>query len=226
MKTRLLSLLCFFLLVLFLFLEVRSSFTFVLIVKALIIPSLMVLLRVNTGSRMTNLHYLILAGLFFSWAGDITLEFAGQNGNMFIIGLVCFLFAHIMYFAVFLLTPGKNVVLNIRPYLLVPVLFYGSVLLYYLYDDLGNMRIPVILYSAVILTMLAGAINRIEKVGRASYYMVLTGAILFVISDSSIAINRFSHRLPCASAIIMGTYVIAQYLIIMGYINQFRKDYE
>ena len=127
----------------------------------------------------------MVAGLFFSWAGDVVLEFSNNNGNMFILGLACFLLAHIMYFTLFFITPGKNSILSNRIWLLIPVIIYGLVLVFYLYADLAEMRLPVIIYAAVILTMLAGAINRIEKVKKKSYYLVLSGAVLFVISDSA-----------------------------------------
>jgi uncharacterized membrane protein YhhN len=129
-----------------------------------------------------------------------------------------------MYFTVFLLTPGKNSILTNRIWLLIPVIIYGLILIFYLYNDLAKMRLPVILYAAVILTMLSGAINRREKVNRKSYYLVLAGAILFVISDSSIAVNKFSHQFESSGIVIMATYVVAQYLIIAGYISQFRAS--
>jgi hypothetical protein len=56
--------------------------------------------------------------------------------------------------------------------------------------------------------------------------MVLAGAFLFVISDSSIAINKFSHHFANAGIVVMTTYLIAQYLIVLGYIRQFRKNTE
>ena len=190
--------------------------------KALIIPVLIILFSVNLKPLKSRSHRFMFAGLFFSWAGDVVLEFSKNNGNIFIIGLACFLLAHIMYFTVFIITPGKNSILSSRFYLLVPVLIFGIVLVSFLYDDLADMRLPVIAYSIVILTMLAGAINRIEKVKTGSYYLVLTGAILFVISDSVIAVNKFSHQFKSSGILIMSTYVIAQYLIVTGYIFQFR----
>jgi len=72
--------------------------------------------------------------------------------------------------------------------------------------------------------MLAGAINRKEKVNLMSYTMVLTGALFFVISDSVIAINKFSHKFESSETIIMSTYIIAQYLIVAGYIFQFKGN--
>jgi uncharacterized membrane protein YhhN len=194
------------------------------IVKALIIPLLMLILWTNVSKENMRMNIQVFCALIFSWAGDITLEFAGNNGNMFILGLLFFLFAHIMYLAVFVATPGNNSILNTRKYLIIPVLLYGITLVVILYNDLGEMKIPVILYALVILLMLTGALNRIEKVNRKSYWFVLAGAILFVISDSSIAINKFSMPFKGSSIVIMSTYILAQYLIVQGYIFQYRKD--
>jgi len=193
------------------------------VAKALIIPVLMILFFVNINPFTGRLHIFMIAGLLFSWAGDVVLELSKNNDNLFIVGLACFLFAHIMYLTVFFLTPGKNSILNNRIYLLIPVLIYGIVLLSCLYADLAGMRLPVILYTIVILSMLAGALNRIEKVKKVSFYLVLAGAILFVISDSVIAFNKFVHQFDSSGIVIMSTYVIAQYLIVAGYIIQFKS---
>ena len=193
------------------------------VAKALIIPVLMILFFVNINPLSGRLHIFMIAGLLFSWAGDVVLELSKNNDNLFIVGLTCFLFAHIMYLTVFFLTPGKNSILNNRIYLLIPVLIYGIVLLSCLYADLAGMRLPVILYTIVILSMLAGALNRIEKVKKVSFYLVLAGAILFVISDSVIAFNKFVHQFDSSGIVIMSTYVIAQYLIVAGYIIQFKS---
>ena len=88
------------------------------------------------------------------------------------------------------------------------------------------MMIPVIIYTVVILAMLTGAINRLKKVIALSYWLVLSGAILFLISDSALAINKFGHPFPGSSVLIMTTYLLAQYLIITGYIRQFRSDFK
>ena len=97
------------------------------------------------------------------------------------------------------------------------------VLIAYLYSGLGEMRLPVLIYTAVILTMLTGAINRKEKANSISYYLILAGAVLFVISDSAIAINKFSYHFEYSGIVIMSTYIMAQYLIVTGYIYQFRR---
>lgn len=224
MKTKILSLIYFLSSLLFIVCEGQSSFLVELVLKALIIPVLIILFVINIRPYKDRIRLLMAGGLLSSWAGDVILEFTKRNDNMFVFGLAGFLLAHIMYFTVFIGTPGKNAVFNKRIYLLIPVILYGTILISYLYNDLNNMRIPVILYAFVILIMLAGAINRIEKVNSVSFYLVLTGAILFVISDSAIAVNKFSHTFEYSSIVIMSTYVIAQFLIVSGFLKQFRKN--
>ena len=218
------SLIYFFVGIAFILLPDTSSFLMELIFKALIIPVLMILFLVNINPLLNRLHRFLFAGLFFSWAGDIVLEFSIKNGNMFVMGLVCFLLAHIMYFTVFITTPGKNMIPGNRIWLLLPVIIYGIVLVWFLYSDLAEMRVPVILYAIIILTMLSGAINRIGKVNRRSFWLVLAGAILFLISDSAIAVNKFSYQFKGSGIVIMSTYIVAQYLIVAGYIYQFREN--
>jgi uncharacterized membrane protein YhhN len=200
-------------------LQTRATFWPGFIAKVLLMPILMVLLFANLEISKNRLNFFFLAGLVFSWVGDIVLEF---SAGFFILGLVSFLLAHVMYLTVFFFTPGKNTPVR-KWYVLIPVILSGAVLIAYLYPGLGEMRLPVFIYTAVILTMLTGAINRKEKANSVSYYLILAGAILFVISDSAIAIDRFRHHFYFSGIIIMSTYVLAQYLIVTGYIFQFRS---
>jgi uncharacterized membrane protein YhhN len=218
-----LSILYFLAGIIFILIQDHTSFYPVFAAKALIIPLLMILYISNIKTFKSMLNICMFSGLFFSWAGDVLLEFSNNNTNMFILGLGSFLLAHIMYFIVFISTPGKNSILTSRVVQIIPVIVFGLVLVSYLYSDLGDMRGPVIAYAVVILTMLAGALNRKEKVTGRSYWLVLVGAVLFVISDSAIAINKFSHPFEYSGIVIMSTYIIAQYLIITGYIYQARS---
>jgi uncharacterized membrane protein YhhN len=220
MKNTLISLLYFLTGILFLIFKQYPSFLAAFILKTLIIPVLMVLFLTNLRTAENLLNKLILAGLIFSWAGDVLLEVPEGAAGLFIPGLVCFLLAHIMYLSVFFLTSGENFILRRGIFFIVPLVIYGTGLVYYLYNGLGDMRMPVILYTAVILTMLAGAINRLKKVNRASYWLVLAGAILFVVSDSAIAVDKFWHHFSGSEIMVMLTYISAQYLIVTGYIRQ------
>jgi uncharacterized membrane protein YhhN len=212
MKTKAVSFLYFLTGILYIILRDNPSPWLNTGLKALIMPLLIAILIINFQNSLLSM--LMLAALVFSWAGDIILDFS------FVKGLICFLLAQVTYLFVFSLTPGSNILFKNKLYLIIPVALYGAGLIMFIYNDLQEMRLAVMVYALVILSMLASAINRLRKVNRLSYWLVLLGAVLFVISDSMIAINKFTLNFWGAEALIMATYVIAQYLIVTGYIRQ------
>jgi len=220
MKTRLFSLVCLATGILFIIAHSCQLVTVAFISKVLIIPPLMVIFILNLRRDSNRLHKYMFAGLFFSWIGDVLLEVPGGGEVMFMAGLGGFLLSLLMYAFVFFRTPGKNEVFHGRFYLLIPVLLYGIAMGLYLNKYLGEMRLPVIVYETAMIAMLAGAVSRIGKVNRISYIMVLAGAILFIISDSVLAINKFVQPVSLSTLIIMGTYIAAQWLITIGYVKQ------
>ncbi|MDP4223559.1 MAG: lysoplasmalogenase [Bacteroidota bacterium] len=219
MKTALLSVLYFVIGAGYIVLESHIPCQYAVLNKGMIVPVLLIILVINLKQNFDRLSWLMLAGLIFSCAGDIILNFS------FVPGLVCFLMAHVMYLLTFWMTPGENVIVGRKLYLLLIVILYGIGLVYFLYDDLAEMKIPVIIYATVILSMLSLAINRLGKVNKTSYLLVLCGAVLFVLSDSTLAINRFSLPFRSSDIVIMSTYIIAQYLITTGFIRQYRENF-
>jgi uncharacterized membrane protein YhhN len=217
MKTRILSIVYLVIGVLFIISHYCHNSNMALISKVLIMPPLMVIFILNLKLDSNRFHKYMFAGLFFSWTGDVLLELPG-GGEVMFMAAGRFLISLVLYAVVFS-TPGKNVIFHNRFYLLIPVLLYGIAMGLYLYDHLGEMRLPVIVYETVMITMLAGAVSRIGKVNRTSYIMVLAGAILFIISDSVLALNKFVQPVSLSTLIIMGTYIAAQWLITTGYIK-------
>jgi uncharacterized membrane protein YhhN len=60
------------------------------------------------------------------------------------------------------------------------------------------------------------ALNRRFSVGSPSFYLVWTGALLFVLSDSSLAINIFYKPQHFLGVMVMLTYFLAQLFIVLG----------
>ena len=184
--------------------------------KPLILLSLIIyyLSQCKPLDRLTN-SFMTLA-LIFSLGGDILLMFVDANANMFIMGLVSFLIAHIMYIVVFSKKRGR-----LNPLSLILLLSaYTIGILFLLFDGLGDLLIPVIVYMMVILSMVVFAYMRKDKVANVSYYLVLIGAIFFVLSDSILAINKFYEPLVYSHFLIMSTYATAQFLITLGILRQ------
>jgi uncharacterized membrane protein YhhN len=225
MLTRILSILFFTAATFFILLEHHQVFWPGVIVKALLMPLLILILSANLRKKADSHHRLMIVALAFSWAGDITLEFTGHHEMLFVLGLLFFMVTQILYCIVFFCTQGTGYPMKKLAFGIIPVYVYGVFLVAWLYPDLGDMRIPVMAYAFVILTMLSASISRFNKVSRTSYWLVLCGAVLFVLSDSLIAVNKFTYPFNGARVVIMSTYVTGQFLIVWGYVKQHRKDF-
>jgi uncharacterized membrane protein YhhN len=220
MNFRLHSLLYFVTGIVFMSLETLGAYWPGLAVKAFIIPVLIWMYLRFVRGEWNRFHVLILIALVFSWIGDITLQLAALREDFFLLGLASFLVTQLLYTIAFFSTGGPGLVAR-RPYLILPVAAYGVGILWLLWEGLGDMTVPVTVYTVVILTMLVAAINRREKVNAQSYRLVLAGAILFILSDSMIAINKFDQPFELARVAIMSSYVTAQFLIAVGCVRQF-----
>jgi uncharacterized membrane protein YhhN len=127
MKNIVLSVLYFLIAALFIIIGNRESWVAGFVMKALIIPVLIVLFLTNVKVKGNRLCILLLAGLVFSWAGDVLLEVPEKYGDLFVPGLLSFMIAQVMYLAVFFTAPGPNIIRK-KPLLVLPVIVYGAVL--------------------------------------------------------------------------------------------------
>lgn len=190
-------------------------------VKTLIIPVLIWLYLRFIRGEGNRFHRMIILALVFSWIGDVTLQLARFREDLFLVGLGSFLIAQFLYLLAFFSARGPNILFFKKIYLAIPVILYGVLLFWYLSDGLGDMKVPVIFYTVIILTMLLAAINRQGKVNRQSYLLILLGAILFVLSDSILAVNKFKQAFELARVATMTSYITAQYLIAIGCLRQY-----
>ena len=227
MKQNSFTLFYFILGCLFIFLDHLNSFIPSLIVKALLMPSLIYFYHTQIRGNYSNTHLLVMFGLGFAWIGDISLFFANQSNtflispeNMFRVGFTAFLITQVFYILAFSIPGGKHTILTSRIYQTMIVMAYGFILIWYLYRSMGDMKLPVIFYAIIIFLMLLSALNRYGKVNGVSYMLVVIGAIILVISDSMIAINKFQYKFDFARTLIMITYLTAQFFIVLGCIRQ------
>ena len=191
--------------------------------KPVLLPVLIVLLAVATpavtGKRI------MLAALFFSWVGDIFLLAEDKNPLFFIFGLASFLTTHIFYIIYFLNIRSNQIsLLKKQPLLIAAVLAYGIALVWLLFPALADLKIPVMVYAAVICTMLLCSLHIYLKANKPANMFFVLGALLFVLSDSLLAINKFYQPFAFAGVCIMLTYCAAQYFIVTGFIKQQQHD--
>ncbi len=187
-------------------------------------PLLMILLGGYFVSKVGNLNnklkYLVVAALIGSWFGDTFLMFQDYNSMFFIFGLGSFLIAHLAYIMAFYKFKGKkNQVVLISTSLFFAA--YSLNLLLALWPGLNDMLIPVIVYAFVLTVM--GIIGVVRNYGIS--ILIVLGAILFIISDSLIAYNKFVEPVIYSRISIMFTYILAQFLIVKGLSNRMIKIY-
>lgn len=179
--------------------------------KPLLMPLLIgYFVSTSAGNRSPLKKFVVLA-LVFSWVGDTVLMFQNINGMYFIIGLVAFLLAHVMYIVGF--TKLKNSTTKVeRLAIIVFFLAYSATLVIFLWPGLGNMKAPVMLYALVLTIM--GVLGVIKSTTNHPY--ITFGVLFFVASDSILALNKFLIDVPFNGMLIMGTYIAAQWLIVAG----------
>ena len=181
--------------------------------KPMIVLSLIVFLLTQSKTLDKTIKHVTILALICSVTGDVLLMFDEENPNYFILGLIAFLLAHVMYILVYLKHRNRN--RKSLPFMII-LIIYASVLFYLIKDGLGVMLIPVVIYMFVILTMVVTAFLRKGCVSIKNYNWVFLGAILFLISDSLLSINMFYKPILFANILIMVTYSFAQYFIVLG----------
>jgi len=191
------------------------------ITKPLLVPLLAIYLLLYTRSATTSLKVWVFLALFFSWVGDIFLLFEEREANFFLLGLSAFFIAQVFYIVFF-----HNI--RMREYirgnalLLLLVIVYYSILVSVLSPYLGNMKLPVRIYGVVLSFMVMLAMHTMLGKNKKAALWMMTGAILFVASDSLLAFNKFFAPFENAGLITMLTYGLAQLFITEGavrYIN-------
>ena len=171
---------------------------------------LIIILAIIHQSENTNLYgYLIIAGLVFSLLGDVYLMLPTDK---FIHGLVAFLIAHIFYILAF--SSGFGPYFDIE--YLIPAAIYTLVFLWILLPKTGKMKLPVLIYSLVLMVFLWQASGRFFFLGNQTSLYIIVGAILFVISDTILAYARFVKSYKLSQLLIHLTYWGAQTFLALS----------
>lgn len=196
------------------------------IFKPLIIPVVIGYFDSQINDITKGINKWILLALTFSWIGDVLLMFQDKKDIFFLLGLSSFLLAHVFYIIYFhKVRVRENVKSN--PWLLVIVVIYYAALISFLSPYLGDMKLPVRIYGIVISFMFMLAMHMLFIRNKEAGKWMMIGALLFVLSDSLLALNKFYKPFEFASIMIILTYALAQFFIVkgaVGYFNSIDKE--
>ncbi|MBZ5594596.1 MAG: lysoplasmalogenase [Acidobacteriia bacterium] len=160
---------------------------------------------------------LLTAALAASSIGDILLDVDPER--LFVAGLCAFLAAHIIYTVLFAGNGSRNPGTR-RSSLLAAVVVYAVAVSIWIVPSTGSLKIPVTIYICAITAMTTTALR--SQFG----WRVSAGALLFLTSDSLLAIAKFKSQIPARDYLVWGTYYAAQYLIATGALEQAVVNYE
>ncbi|WP_342513475.1 lysoplasmalogenase [Sporosarcina sp. FSL K6-1522] len=167
-----------------------------------LIPMALIILYAMTMTPVFSRTYkqIITLGLFVCMIADGVIYW-------FMMGLITFFIGHIFYIVGFRHMGQKSVPV----WAAIPLLLYGAGMAVWiagLQFAAGQLvlGIAIIAYIGIILTMGWMAIRTRMK-------LAIIGALLFMLSDSILAIDRFVFALPYRDALVMVSYYAAQTLI-------------
>ena len=184
-----------------------------LLIPALAAAALCALLPEHRGWRTT----VLAVGMALHTAGDILLLFDSRGFGWFAAGIAAFLLGHFCYIAVLAgvhdkLRGWKEVLLWACPVLFAPLIVTW-------FEVNGVLRGILVVYTATLLYLTAcGGLWIVRK--RKFGWRVLAGGLLFVASDSILALHAFNGiDFPLRHALVMGTYLIAEWLLVSAMVK-------
>lgn len=164
----------------------------------------------------------VLAALVFSLAGDIIMMFP----QLFLYGVGAYFISFICY--IFAFKVSQRLTVNFSGFYIIrlflynlPFYFLTAILYFLIHYQLGTMKTPVIIYLCAMVIMVTTARERFNKTNPASFWQVMIGALLFFVSQGIYLVDLFFQPLADAAVLVMGTYLLAQLLIVMGLRSHF-----
>jgi len=191
------------------FADAKGRWRLVYALKPLAMAAVIALAALRVPAGRPAYKTFILAGLAASLLGDV---FMMLRKKRFVEGLASFLLAHGFYIAAFVLATGPR--LSLGTFL--PFFVFAVVMMRVVVPGAGGMKAPVVVYIVVITIMAALAADRFIVFGGTRALFAFAGAVLFVVSDSVLAVNRFARKIPRAQLAILSAYFAAQLLLALS----------
>jgi len=203
------SMSCTFLFFALLYLVAQSYVVNILWLLKIVPIALLGVTVLKSGSSSTRT--ILLLALVFSGCGDVLLAF-----DEFIFGVAAFLLAQLSY-AVLFSRYWQGI--RHRWPLSVMLIMYMLGMAWLLIPYLGELQLPVMAYLFTIAAMVILAMQ-----SSLTMRWAVLGAVLFIISDSLIAINKFIYTIPFESYWIMSSYYGAQFMLVTGFLNSVKQQ--
>lgn len=185
-------------------------------------PALMPLLCLTTmaalaqgvGIKSREAKLLACAQLF-GFGGDTAL-IGSEQFAFFALGIGLFLIGHLFYITLFGGKSWKG--MKFWHWLIAIVVALAAVAaLVTIIGIKGALMAPMAVYGLTLMMLIFSTMAGVIRFGGKTWWILLTGAVLFTFSDSLIAIHTFKDPTVCLGRFgVMSTYLLAQVLLAIG----------
>lgn len=180
---------------------------FQVLVKASAVSFLALFVAVNIR---TFGHALLFLALVASVGGDVLLAIPHEQA--FLRGLMSFMAAHVIFIILYVTNRKPFGELGTLPVRISSLLWlFAFIAGYMLFDALGDMRMYVFTYTAVLTAMATAAL-----LSKFPFKLTGIGAVLFVASDAALGARQFMNVPEFVGYFVWISYYLAQIMMTLG----------
>lgn len=189
--------------------------------KPLITISLIVFISISIKYQ-GRFSMRIIIGLLFSLFGDIMLLYDKNSNFFYLIGLLFFLLNHVFYINAFYIDIlSKKLENPVNVTAPISVFLGFSILCYvFIFSYLKELEILMGINCIIMPVMGIAAYLRLKKCNKKSYQLILSGAVIFILSDILLAYYKLVDKKIWLQILYMITYMVAQIFIALGTIER------
>jgi len=195
-----------------------ENYSFHVVFKPLLMASAIFFLMKYLSHK--NHHNWVLVAFLYSLLGNLMFMAHELNPLFLVSGLTAFFLVHWSYIIYFHRSANVKTSSNWTIHgLQIFVALFMVGLYIAMYPNLGGLWLPVMLYSIILTVMVVVAFSRFGRVNFSAFLYTSIGAVAFLISDCLFGYHRYIDTIPFASSLIAGSYCVAQYMILKGYVS-------
>ncbi|MHA2281734.1 MAG: lysoplasmalogenase [Promethearchaeota archaeon] len=200
--------------------EFKENTKIIYITKPFLMPLLILfyIFGVIETTSITRVDWLIIVALIGGMGGDIFLMLKNED-KWFLPGMGSFLINQIFYIISFFLSITDYAAFSLWGlFMIIPSLLILVFTVPRFISKTEDMKIPVLVYMAAILLMHISALLRIadSRLQGLPFVLIFIGSLSFIFSDASLAVNKWAGEFKNARLIIITTYILAQFYIVLG----------
>jgi len=182
--------------------------------------------QVKANGYVGNIPKFVGLAFLMCCLGDICLAIADGypfGTGWFLAGMLCFALAHVGFIGSLVSGVPVSAIKEKRHWGQLAcgtlVLVFGAEFFILNRDYFGELVFPVFIYCALIVIMAISAAMRMMHHGKESYFLILSGALLFMASDALLATVIFTDHFDRAEFLVLPLYFSAVGLLAIGFSN-------